>query len=326
MLLLSEKEVMLSEISRILEVCKSIVSRLSCQDVNVSVKSAPTNIQHTTLCSDDDEMWWDQSDVSGQMSFDPNNNFNVDVDAILDDSLFEDIQLFPSDETDASDDDLEDSIAMRVKLRNLAHHQSSVTSVPDAKEQRLATSDDQFIEKITSFINMSSPGNIFNAKKSLRRKKRKAAKMVHPELISLWKNVGDLFGPRILLPSTPEPCIPIVDWSRVNQRFIQNIPTPSPQPKHGVSNYPPFYKENKYISQADCKEGLFHLSKAPFGSELGYLTSAGVISHSSNTNSIHGYVWSDSFRKYILHAKFPGELERSEVSSKRRKKKRGSRL
>ena len=330
MLLLSEKEVMLSEISRILEVCKSIVSRLSCQDVNVSVKAAPTNIQHTTLCSDDDEMWWDQSDVSGHMSFDPNNNFYVGVDTILDDSLLEDIQLFPSDETDASDNDLEDSVAMRVKLRKLTPLQSSVhlgavTNVPDAEEQQLASSDDQFIEKITSFINKSSPGNIFNAKKSLRRKKRKAAKMIHPELISLWKNVGDLFDPRISVPSTPDPSIPIVDWSRVNQRFIQNIPTPSPQPKHGVSNYPPFYKENKYISQADCKEGLFHLSKAPFGSELGYLTSAGVISHSSNTNSIHGYVWSDSFRKYILHAKFPGELERSEVSSKRRKKKRGSR-
>ena len=326
MLSVSEKNVMLSEISTILEVCKSLVSRLSSQDVEVSVKSAPANTQLFSLCSDD-EMWWDQSDVSGQMSFDPNNN-NLTVEAILDDSMLDDVKLFPSDISDEEDDDdRDDSIAVRVKLRKLAQHQtsSSVSSVPDEQNQQLATSHDSFIEKMTRFINLSSPGHIFNVKKSMRRTKRKAAKMVHPELISVWRNVGDLFDPRISVPSSPDLSIPIVDWSRVNQRFINNIPTPSPQPKHGVSNYPPFYKENKYISQADCKEGLFHLSKAPFGSELGYLTSAGVISHSSNTNSIHGYVWSDSFRKYILHAKFPGELERSEVSSKRRKKKRGSR-
>ena len=239
-------------------------------------------------------------------------------------SILDDIQLFPSDKSNDSDDDFDDSVAMRVKLRKLAQHSTSVTSFPGEQEQQLATSHDPFIEKMTRFIKMSSPGQIFNVKKSLRRSKRKAAKMVHPELISVWRNVGDLFDPRISVPSSPDLSIPIVDWSRVNQRFISNIPTPSPQPKHGVSNHPPFYKETKYVSQADCKEGLFHLSKAPFGSELGYLTSAGVISHSSNTNSIHGYVWSDSFQKFILHAKFPGELERSEVSSKRRKK-RGSR-
>ena len=326
MLSVSEKNVMLSEISTILEVCKSLVSRLSSQDVEVSVKSAPANTQLFSLCSDD-EMWWDQSDVSGQMSFDPNNN-NLTVEAILDDSMLDDVKLFPSDISDEEDDDdRDDSIAVRVKLRKLAQHQtsSSVSSVPDEQNQQLATSHDSFIEKMTRFINLSSPGHIFNVKKSMRRTKRKAAKMVHPELISVWRNVGDLFDPRISVPSSPDLSIPIVDWSRVNQRFISNIPTPSPQPKHGVSNHPPFYKETKYVSQADCKEGLFHLSKAPFGSELGYLTSAGVISHSSNTNSIHGYVWSDSFQKFILHAKFPGELERSEVSSKRRKKKRGSR-
>ena len=92
MLSVSEKNVMLSEISTILEVCKSLVSRLSSQNVEVSVQSAPANIQHTTLCSDD-EMWWDQSDVSGQMSFDPNNN-NLNVEVDLDDSIFDDgIQL-----------------------------------------------------------------------------------------------------------------------------------------------------------------------------------------------------------------------------------------
>ena len=113
-----ERNVMLSEISMILEVCKSLVSRLSSQDVEVCVQSAPANTQQSSLCSDD-EMWWDQSDVSGQMSFDPNNNFNnVNVEALFNDSLLEDVKLFPSDVSDADDDDDEysDSIAFRVKV------------------------------------------------------------------------------------------------------------------------------------------------------------------------------------------------------------------
>ena len=65
--------------------------------------------------------------------------------------------------------------------------------------------------------------------------------------------------------------------------------------------------------------------KTPFGSKPGYLTDAGVINADSNLEVVHGYVWSPSCHQYILHAKFPGELERSEVSSKRRRKKRGSR-
>ena len=97
----------LSDVVKVLSVCQvkescqdcqcqeDVVSRLSSQDVEVSVKSAPANTQLFSLCSDD-EMWWDQSDVSGQMSFDPNNN-NLTVEAILDDSMLDDVKLFPSD-------------------------------------------------------------------------------------------------------------------------------------------------------------------------------------------------------------------------------------
>jgi len=323
---------MLSEIYRILEVCKSIVSRLSSQDVDVSVKSAPANIQNTTLCNDD-EMWWDQSDVSGQMSFDPNNNNILNVEAILDDSILDDVQLFPSDSDDHSDDDDdgEDSIAVRVKLRKLAQCQSPEASVPNVQEQQLATSQDPFIEKMTRFINMSSPGHVFNVKKSMKKKKKRAAKMVHPELVTLWRNVGDLFANQVSV-STPDPSIPVVDWSKVNSRFIANIPAPSPQPLSGCSEDPEFY-EHKNVRRCqpsgavtwETKWSPHKSSKTPFGTKLGFLTDAGVIKAESNHQIVHGYIWSPSCNQYILHAKFPGELERSEVSSKRRKKKRGSR-
>ena len=221
---------------------------------------------------------------------------------------------------------------MRVKLRKLAQHSTSVTSFPGEQEQQLATSHDPFIEKMTRFIKMSSPGQIFNVKKSLRRTKRKAAKMVHPELISVWKNVGDLFDPRILAPNTPDPSIPIVDWNKVNSRQISNVPAPTPQPVLGCSIDPEFYKDrcsrkcqpSGHVTW-EVRKSYHADSKTPFGVKYGFLTDAGVIKAESNQQIVHGYIWSPSCGQYILHAKFPGELERSEVSSKRRKKKRGSR-
>ena len=48
-----------------------------------------------------------------------------------------------------------------------------------------------------------------------------------------------------------------------------------------------------------------------------------MISAESNQQTVHGYIWSPSCHQYILHAKFPGELERSEMSNKRRRKTHG---
>ena len=219
-----------------------------------------------------------------------------------------------------------------MKLRKLSQLLSSATSFPDVQQPQLATSKDLFIEQLTRFINISSPGHVFNVKKSLRRKRKRAAKMVHPELVSQWTNVGDLFDPRTSVSYTPDPSIPRVDWTKVNSRQIGNVPTPTPQPVLGCSSDPEIYKDrcsrkcqpSGHVTW-EVKKSYHADSKTPFGVKYGFLTDAGVIKAESNHQIVHGYIWSPSCNQYILHAKFPGELERSEVSNKRRKKKRGSR-
>ena len=191
---------------------------------------------------------------------------------------------------------------------------------------------DPFLLKMSNFINMISPGYIFNVKKSKKRRKKRATKLLHPELLSLWDNVDDLFAPKVSVPRNQASNVPIVDWHKVNSRFIANIPAPTPQPLHGCSEDPEFYEHKTgrrcQPSGAVTWEVIwskFKTSKTPFGTKPGFLTDAGVITPDSNHQLVHGYIWSPSCQQYILHASFPGELERSEVSNRRRKKKRGSR-
>ena len=204
-------------------------------------------------------------------------------------------------------------------------------SLPEPCDQKLATSDDPFILKMSRFINIISPGNVFNVKKSRRRKNKRVAKLIHPELLSVWDNVGDLFGSKSFAPVT-KTNVPVVDWNKVNSRHIANVPAPTPQPVHGCSSDPAFYQDrcsrkcqpSGHVTW-EVRKSHHADSKTPFGIKYGFLTDAGVITADSNLQIVHGYVWSPSCQQYILHAKFPGELERSEVSNKRRRKKRGLR-
>ena len=309
----------------ILEVCKSLVSRLSSQDVEVCVQSAPANTQQSSLCSDD-EMWWDQSDVSGQMSFDPNNNFNnVNVEALFNDSLLEDVKLFPSDVSDADDDDDEysDSIAFRVKQRK----SGEVKTVDERETESMLSVKpcDTFINKISNFIKASSPAFIFNPSKSRKRRRKMLTKMIHPELQCLWKHSSQLFTGQIIQSESSSPSVPKVDWEKVNKRFISNIPEPSAQPVYGCSPDPDFY-EHGHVRRCqpsgavtwEIKWSKHKSSKTPFGTKLGYLTNAGVISPDSNNSQvIHGYTWSPSCSQFVLHAVF-----QESVGPKKKKRKK----
>ena len=318
------------EVNRILQNLQSIVKKLSVSqsdtNVNVSQEENFSEFHH-------EEMWWDDDYVSLSMSVsqDFNNNFNniSECTSEMGDDILQHFELFPN----ASDEENELSIADRVKLRKLAQNQTSSASFPESQEPKLAMNCDPFIVKMTSFIKTSSPGHVFDVKKSKKRKAKKAAKMVHPVLLSLWNNVGDLFTPKVHVPKNSASNVPVVDWHKVNSRFIANVPAPSPQPLYGCSEDPEFYehKTGRRCQPSgavtwEIQWSKFKTSTTPFGTKPGFLTDAGVITPDSNHQLVHGYIWSPSCQQYILHASFPGELERSEVSNRRRKKKkRGSR-
>ena len=100
------------------------------------------------------------------------------------------------------------------------------------------------IDDLIIFISRIAPNDVFSLRKSRRRKKRKMIKSVHPELRCLFQHSLDLFTPA---PGSPvpnsQPPVPIVDWSKVNQRGLGNLPTPQMFPKLGCSNDPNIYSE-----------------------------------------------------------------------------------
>ena len=314
----------LDEVNTILITLQSIVYKLSMSQSD----NKDVSVSQDILPEFHDELWWDNDYVSLSMSVSEDVNNNVECSSVVSDKVLQFVELFP-EESSCEDEDL--SIADRVKLRKLEQNQSTCASVPEISEQQLATSCDLFVEKMSRCINIISPGYIFNAKKSRRRKKKREAKMIHPELLSLWNNVGDLFGSKSFAPVT-KTNVPVVDWNKVNSRHIANVPAPTPQPVHGCSSDPAFYQDrcsrkcqpSGHVTW-EVRKSHHADSKTPFGIKYGFLTDAGVITADSNLQIVHGYVWSPSCQQYILHAKFPGELERSEVSNKRRRKKRGLR-
>ena len=267
----------LIEVNKILQTLHSIVYKLS-------MSQSATNVDVSQRMFSDfhhEEMWWDDDYISLSMSVSQdfnNNSSNIsECSSKIGGDILEDFELFPNHDTSASVEENELSIADQVKLRKLAQNSASMASLPYSQEDQLAISSYPFIAKLTKFIDISSPGHVFNAKKSRRRKYKKIAKLVHTELISVWHNVDDLFALNVSSPTTPDPSIPIVDWSKVNSRFIANIPVPTPQPLHGCSSDPDFYQDRcsrkcQPSGHVTWEIRKSHHSASAFGTRSGFLT------------------------------------------------------
>ena len=105
----------------------------------------------------------------------------------------------------------------------------------------------------------------------------------------------------------PDP-YPVLDWSKVNSRFLSNIPKPGKYPIHGCSLDPAIYEWSHIFHYPEVwggtKENIkpkFVTSSFPFGEEWGYNTSAGIISVSNVIH--HGYIWNNG--NWIWHAQQP---------------------
>ena len=105
----------------------------------------------------------------------------------------------------------------------------------------------------------------------------------------------------------PDP-YPVLDWSKVNSRFLSNIPKPGRYPIQGCSLDPAIYEWTHKFHYPEVwggtKENIkpkFETSVAPFGEEWGYRTIAGIISVSNVIH--HGYVWDNG--NWTLHAQQP---------------------
>ena len=142
------------------------------------------------------------------------------------------------------------------------------------------------------------------------------------ELRMLWDTLDEEEEVKIIIPDP----YPTIDWSKVNKRFVSNIPEPKAFPVQGCSQDPQFYEWSHkketvhrcgdvFTYKQDVAPG-FENGSFPFGYEYGYKTNAGIISVTSTVH--HGYTWNGE-EGWLLHAQGPNDAE--EISKRKNKHK-----
>ena len=156
--------------------------------------------------------------------------------------------------------------------------------------------DEIFIDSVLNLIDDVAPNNKFNKRRSMRKRAKKIRKLIHPLFRSMWSNSAAIMTPktpssRSSIPQSA-PRYPVIDWSKVNERFLKNLPTPGSFPIQGCSNF-------GEVAKKDHSCGL-----APHGYKRGYLTNLGVVAPQEDQLA-HGYVSTKD--GWVLHAQYPRE-------------------
>ena len=177
-----------------------------------------------------------------------------------------------------------------------------------------------FIAKMISIMSSLAPSNIYDAKRAQRKRRKQIRKKVDPELRTLWTHAASIISPFTPTEMSTSLSYPTIDWSTVNKRFINNIPSPSLQPIFGCSEDSNFYEDVFERSDHGYHRNLGSkfTKPNPFGAVLGYLTDAGVVGVPDKV--FHGHVF-DPHGGWILHAKFSGKEETKRTKIKETKKK-----
>ena len=147
---------------------------------------------------------------------------------------------------------------------------------------------DPFIVTMSRVISSLAPSNRYSAKRSKQKRRKKMMRKVHPELRMIWTHANALVSPESK--QTPPSPIPTVDWSKVNRRFLNNIPSPIPIPVQSCSQDAEFYQPQ--FTPYGTKLPSAYSKTNPFGTIDGYRTTCGVISVPVG-QTFHGYTWQD---------------------------------
>ena len=258
------------------------------------------------------DLWWDNGSHQYQLYWGENDIDNWSV--------------FSSEESEEDEKDF--SVAHRVKARRARLGATtaeevalspppcspSPTSPSPTPSRRTEPKRDPLITALLRTIHYTAPKSVFNSTRAeILRKERaeiRIADIVPSDFRMLWdsaetedEKVEDVNKP-VLDP------YPVLDWSKVNSRFLNNIPKPGRYPIQGCSLDPAIYEWTHKFHYPEVwggtKENIkpkFETSVAPFGEEWGYRTIAGIISVSNVIH--HGYVWDNG--NWILHAQQPRE-------------------
>ena len=185
------------------------------------------------------------------------------------------------------------------------------------QQSSMTGAKDVLMKSVLEFLSFVTPSAIYDP--NWREVQRRNA--IHPGFYNLWTHYDSIFSDakddsvdvdNIKYPA-PVNIYHTIDLSNVNARFIENIPKPNCFPVLGVSQNPDFY--HKRYDREDSTKSF--LSSFPHGGLYGYETNLGIVA--PPTEPIHGYVWSERKRSFVLHAIIPEE--EGSIPRKRRMRK-----
>ena len=173
-------------------------------------------------------------------------------------------------------------------------------------------SQDMFVNNILQAFRKVAP----NSRYKPRRHRGKKSRVIPSELSMLWSHSSEIFQERQV--SSPQAeIIPKVNWDKVNQGAMRRFPKPDWQPISSVSPLSSFYEKSCKCPAMIAKHYAFHSTwepnvcshltqfemNEPFGALPGYVTNLGVVPVPDTP--IHGHVWDQASRDWILHAEYP---------------------
>ena len=281
--------------------CLSVLNNILSEMRNIVVF-----INEMEDCSDDD-LWWDNTHQSLLDVFEDVDNDQSDSDCSYQKSCL------------TSQDYSVTSSCSSFPSLDISSDSNSTTSLSNLDGEMRKLEDEIFIDSMLNFIDTVAPKSKFNKQKSKRRRMKKMKKLIHPHLRTMWSNSNAIVSQSPPTPvSTSTPRYPIIDWSKVNEKFIKNIPRPQRFPLHGCLNI-------HDVENEDYSCGI-----APHGYGIGYLTNLGIIAPLNDNQIVHGYMSTDA--GWILHAQYPKEKkktrekrEKEPTSRVRMKRKKGLR-
>ena len=283
--ILSKVNVLMSEVNVKLSRCppesrKVVLSRLS--NILFELKWSVSLSQESSSDGDDEESSDEES-----LSWDSGEDYNVyrededDADAddenddhgpiIFSDSAEDELSPPPSILSSSDDDNFNQTPSRRKltqeEIRNLRPPKLGPL-VPVTSSSSDEDDNEKVVEAVPGFTREDVSGKFVNEISA-------KINLLAPD--SIYKVV--------------RPLKYTIDLSKVNVRFLQNLPKPFCYPIHGCSEDPNFY-DHSYIKKYREENKKCFYDEMPFEGKCGYRTDVGIVSMPEEP--IFGYVWKDS--------------------------------
>ena len=247
-----------------------------------------------------------------------------------------DLQLYEDEEKFAKVSAIGSEVTAALQSHASTTHTQSVsplTSTDEVSSSEDSSSNDytgatfNVISNLLSRMQRVAPADRFSpslSRKMMKKKRRKSErKELHPDLITMWRHANEICAPPVSRARHASPASPYprVDWTKVNQRMLANLPKPERFPVHGCTQDATFFERRKVTVAHDDVRFRSPYEEAilcPYGSLPGFLTQDGVVAPGGHGEVVSGYIWSHEYECWVLHASIPRSSDKPASSSHRK--------